>query len=234
MHQQFRFVGHRPISKGSKPRTLPLWPAFDDVLQTYISERALRFPRHRLDRPTTPLFVDTSGKRLHDHQVQYFDRATVRTCRHPSHRSRRSARPRAASHVRYNCARRCNSVGGVTAIRPRITRYDSSLPRGDRRRAPRLGARPSCTSSTESLCADMEAFRKAPPALKRGQSRYGLLDSVRRNPGDEPVNNGVRDSAVGIEGWVEDRDLEAYGTAAGHRRCRTVVSSSQLRPSGRR
>lgn len=59
------------IGKGDKARTLPLWPAFDDVLQVYLVDRAKRFPRHRLDDPSTPLFVATSGDRLRDHQVQY-------------------------------------------------------------------------------------------------------------------------------------------------------------------
>jgi site-specific recombinase XerD len=71
------------IGKGDKPRTLPLWPAFDRVLQTYLSERVVRFPRHRLRDPATPLFVATSGERLRDHQVQYlierlYERAGIR------------------------------------------------------------------------------------------------------------------------------------------------------------
>lgn len=69
--------------KGDKTRTLPLWPVFDDVLRAYFSERAERFSRHRLDDPSTPLFVATLGERLRDHQVQYlierlYERAGMR------------------------------------------------------------------------------------------------------------------------------------------------------------
>ena len=57
--------------KGDKVRPVPLEPALDQVLDTYLEERTRRFPDHDLDHPATPLFVDGRGRRLTVHQIRY-------------------------------------------------------------------------------------------------------------------------------------------------------------------
>jgi integrase/recombinase XerC len=65
--------------KGGKARPIPVDPVLDQVLSEYQSERADRFPKHDLDRPTTPFFVDVRGRRMSVHQVRYLvDRLYVR------------------------------------------------------------------------------------------------------------------------------------------------------------
>ncbi len=66
--------GERRLSvtgKGDKCRYVPLYPALEAVLETYLNSRSIRFPAHRLDHPTTPLFVHHQGDRLTSRQVQY-------------------------------------------------------------------------------------------------------------------------------------------------------------------
>jgi integrase/recombinase XerC len=65
--------------KGGKARPIPIDPVLDQVLAAYQDERAARFPKQELRRPTTPLFVDVRGRRLSVDQVRYLiDRLYVR------------------------------------------------------------------------------------------------------------------------------------------------------------
>ena len=59
------------VGKGDQARALPLYPALEAVLETYLASRAARFPDQDLARPTTPLFVHHGGRRLTPRQVQY-------------------------------------------------------------------------------------------------------------------------------------------------------------------
>jgi integrase/recombinase XerD len=65
--------------KGGKSRPIPIDAVLDSVIDAYQEERADRFPRHDLDHPATPLFVDVRGRRLSVDQVRYLvDRLYVR------------------------------------------------------------------------------------------------------------------------------------------------------------
>jgi integrase/recombinase XerD len=67
------------VGKGGKARPIPIDPVLDEVLSGYRKERASRFPKHDLDHPGTPLFVDVRGRRLSVDQVRYLvDRLYVR------------------------------------------------------------------------------------------------------------------------------------------------------------
>jgi integrase/recombinase XerD len=67
------------VGKGGKARPIPIDPVLDEVLSAYQKERAARFPKHDLDHPGTPLFVDVRGRRLSVDQVRYLvDRLYVR------------------------------------------------------------------------------------------------------------------------------------------------------------
>jgi site-specific recombinase XerD len=67
------------IGKGGKARPIPIDATLDQVLAAYQRERGARFPRHDLDHPATPLFVDVRGRRLSVDQVRYLvDRLYVR------------------------------------------------------------------------------------------------------------------------------------------------------------
>jgi site-specific recombinase XerD len=67
------------VGKGGKARPIPIDPVLDEVLSGYQKERAARFPKHDLDHPGTPLFVDVRGRRLSVDQVRYLvDRLYVR------------------------------------------------------------------------------------------------------------------------------------------------------------
>ena len=57
--------------KGGKARPIPIDPVLDAVLSEYQVQRADRFPKHDLDHPLTPLFVDVRGRRLSVDQVRY-------------------------------------------------------------------------------------------------------------------------------------------------------------------
>jgi len=57
--------------KANKSRTIPIDPALEQVLAAYQASRAARFPDHDLDHPSTPLMVDTRGRRLAAHQMRY-------------------------------------------------------------------------------------------------------------------------------------------------------------------
>lgn len=57
--------------KGGKMRPIPLEAALDRVLDSYLEERAARFPDERVDHPATPLFVDTRGRRMTVDQIRY-------------------------------------------------------------------------------------------------------------------------------------------------------------------
>jgi integrase/recombinase XerD len=59
------------VGKGGKARPIPIDPVLDEVLSGYQKERAARFPKHDLDHPGTPLFVDVRGRRLSVDQVRY-------------------------------------------------------------------------------------------------------------------------------------------------------------------
>ena len=57
--------------KANKSRAIPIDPALEEVLAAYQASRAARFPDHDLDHPSTPLLVDTRGRRLAAHQMRY-------------------------------------------------------------------------------------------------------------------------------------------------------------------
>jgi site-specific recombinase XerD len=57
--------------KGGKMRPIPLEAALDRVLDSYLEERAARFPDERVDHPATALFVDTRGRRMTVDQIRY-------------------------------------------------------------------------------------------------------------------------------------------------------------------
>ncbi len=59
------------IGKGDKPRTIPIDPTLEQVLDAYQATRAARFPEDDLDHPATPLLVDTRGQGLAAHQISY-------------------------------------------------------------------------------------------------------------------------------------------------------------------
>jgi site-specific recombinase XerD len=67
------------VGKGGKARPVPIDPVLDGVLSGFLKERAARFPKHDLDHPATPLFVDVRGRRMSVDQVRYLiDRLYVR------------------------------------------------------------------------------------------------------------------------------------------------------------
>jgi integrase/recombinase XerC len=57
--------------KGNKSRAIPIDPALEEVLAAYQANRAARFCDHDLDHPSTPLLVDSRGRRLAAHQMRY-------------------------------------------------------------------------------------------------------------------------------------------------------------------
>jgi site-specific recombinase XerD len=57
--------------KGGKVRPIPIDATLDLVLTGYQRERADRFPKHDLDHPGTPLFVDVAGRRMSVDQIRY-------------------------------------------------------------------------------------------------------------------------------------------------------------------
>ncbi len=59
------------VGKGGKARTVPVFAAYEGLVRAYLHERATRFPRHRLELATTPLFVTTTGEAMAPHQVPY-------------------------------------------------------------------------------------------------------------------------------------------------------------------
>ncbi len=72
------------VGKGGKARPIPIDPTLEEVLESYQAQRSRRFPKHDLDHPATPLFVDVRGRRLSVHQVRYlierlYVRAGIRT-----------------------------------------------------------------------------------------------------------------------------------------------------------
>jgi integrase/recombinase XerD len=70
--------------KGAKVRPIPVDPPLEQVLGSYLEERADRFPKHDMTHPATPLFVDGNGRRMTVHQIRYlverlYVRAGIRT-----------------------------------------------------------------------------------------------------------------------------------------------------------
>ena len=59
------------VGKGSKMRAVPVDPALDAVLETYLAERKERFPDQALSHPGAPLFVDGRSRRMSVHQIHY-------------------------------------------------------------------------------------------------------------------------------------------------------------------
>lgn len=57
--------------KGGKVRPIPVGSSLEVVLGAYLGERRDRFPKHDLDHPATPLFVDTRGRRMNVDQIRY-------------------------------------------------------------------------------------------------------------------------------------------------------------------
>ncbi|MPY94562.1 MAG: tyrosine-type recombinase/integrase [Acidimicrobiia bacterium] len=61
------------VGKGGKARTVPVEPAYEELVAQYLEERAERFPRHRLDDSRSPLFVRAdNGERPSRQQVEYW------------------------------------------------------------------------------------------------------------------------------------------------------------------
>ncbi|WP_432542123.1 tyrosine-type recombinase/integrase [Kineococcus sp. SYSU DK002] len=64
----------RVRGKGNVDRSLPVEPALGDLVEQYLASRSRRFPTTRGTRGTrldAPLFVDTTGRQLSRHQLQY-------------------------------------------------------------------------------------------------------------------------------------------------------------------
>ena len=59
------------VGKRRKPRSIPVHDPLEVALARYLQTRAARYPRHDLDRPSTPLFVDARGRRLSADQIKY-------------------------------------------------------------------------------------------------------------------------------------------------------------------
>ncbi|MDP9020922.1 MAG: hypothetical protein M3N25_09010, partial [Actinomycetota bacterium] len=59
------------VGKGNKTRAIPVEGALEKVLEAYLVTRRARFPRHDLDLPGTPLFVDVRGRGLSVDHVKY-------------------------------------------------------------------------------------------------------------------------------------------------------------------
>lgn len=59
------------VGKGNKMRAIPIDDTLHEVLETYMAERKARFPKERIDHPSTPLFVDARGRRMTTSQIQY-------------------------------------------------------------------------------------------------------------------------------------------------------------------
>jgi site-specific recombinase XerD len=58
--------------KGAKYRAIPALPELVEHIRAYQTEREQRLPKHRLDRPKTPMIVHaTSGERVTGCQIQY-------------------------------------------------------------------------------------------------------------------------------------------------------------------
>ena len=57
--------------KGGRVRPIPVAGSLEDVLESYLSERAGRFAGEDLDHPATPLFVDGRGRRITVDQIRY-------------------------------------------------------------------------------------------------------------------------------------------------------------------
>jgi integrase/recombinase XerD len=57
--------------KGGKVRPIPIDRSLDHVISAYQHERSDRFPKHDLEHPSTPLFVDVQGRRMSVDQVRY-------------------------------------------------------------------------------------------------------------------------------------------------------------------
>jgi site-specific recombinase XerD len=57
--------------KGGKVRPIPIGAALEAVLDAYQRERRDRFPKHDLNHPGTPLFVDARGRRMNVDQIRY-------------------------------------------------------------------------------------------------------------------------------------------------------------------
>ncbi len=49
----------------------PIGSSLEVVLGAYLGERRDRFPKHDLDHPATPLFVDARGRRMNVDQIRY-------------------------------------------------------------------------------------------------------------------------------------------------------------------
>ena len=57
--------------RGAKARYVPVRDPLEAALEGYLLTRTARFPRHDLDHPATPLFVDVRGRRLSADQMKY-------------------------------------------------------------------------------------------------------------------------------------------------------------------
>lgn len=61
------------LGKGGKARTIPIEPAYEQLVEQYLEERAERFPRHRLSDRAVALFVRAdNGERPSRQQVEYW------------------------------------------------------------------------------------------------------------------------------------------------------------------
>ena len=145
--------------KGNKSRSIPIDPALENVFAAYQSSRAARFPDHNFDHPTTPLLVNTRGRRMAAHQMRYlierlYTRAGIRA-RIPSgamvHALRHSF---ATDALQAGAHRRAPSPA-----RPRLPRHHPPVPRRQRRRPQRRHRGPSQpnrppTTLTQTMTGD--------------------------------------------------------------------------------
>ena len=65
------------IGKGSKPRSVPIEDALDNVINNYLSSRRTRFPAQRIGSKS-PLFVDGRGEPLRRGGLQYLVETALR------------------------------------------------------------------------------------------------------------------------------------------------------------
>lgn len=75
-------VGERQlviVGKGNKTRYLTVSPALQEMIDDWLEERKIRYPRTRYDLKTTPMWVHVNGQPMTSRQVQYLVECTYRT-----------------------------------------------------------------------------------------------------------------------------------------------------------
>ncbi|MEW1960632.1 tyrosine-type recombinase/integrase [Kineococcus sp. NPDC059986] len=101
----------RVRGKGGSERSLPVEEALGELLDRYLASRARRFPAVRGPRLDGPLFVDTQGRQLSRHQLQYL----VEQCYRAAGVSDRVQRGALVHALRHTFATRV-VAGGASAV----------------------------------------------------------------------------------------------------------------------